>query len=314
MGNRPATRTTLSRRSHDKIVVNPAPVLSSTTKTWLNLKGNPFEENPAAWYNLQTNRFLKNPPRDPQLNSSLRGIRVLGTRDHLIEFWKRNIDQLGQVYPKGTKFEQVVFQPFTDIAFLTEDAARRSQLCYLGTAGTVISSTHAQDVEQLTNDEINQMCPFSFAGLFVKARVDSVVDGDTLNVIFLVPLMELGSARAIGPKGAARTTILTSSPQPTSFFVYDTIRMYGYDAQEKDTPEGQTAKRLFEQKLASLNNIVWCQFVEANIAQEKYGRILAVLYEDKERTRPLNDYLFRQQQQLGIKLVNPYLGGTKTSF
>lgn len=298
MGNRPSAPT----------------FVESSNKIWINLKGRSFTEDPNNWYNLQTNRFIKNPPASSQINSSLRGIRVLGTVDQLIDFWKKNIDRLSQVYPKGTTFQQVIFQPFTDISFLTEDVARRSQLCYLGTAGTVILPTRATDVEQLSSEEISQMCPFSFAGLFVKARVDNVIDGDTINVVFLVKLMELGSARAIGPRRAARTTILTNDPPSTSFFVYNTIRMYGYDAQEKDTSEGKTAKRLLEEKLASLNNIVWCQFVEANIAQEKYGRILAVLYEDKDKTRPLNDYLFHQQQKLGIKLVNPYLGGTKTAF
>lgn len=300
--------------------------------TWLNLKNKSFEEKLDMWYNLQTNRYIKNQPlHGTNINYSLRNIRIIGTLDQVMQFWKININQLGTVYSHGTLCEQVIFQPFSDIEFITKDAVLRSQACHLGTAGTIIPLTQATDVEQLTTEETTQLCSFSFAGLFVKCRVINVIDGDTLHVVIFVPLHELGATRAVGPKGTARVGALlqnesmetrsywTSSKESstntkTGFFALVKIRMYGYDAQEKDTHEGKLAKQLFAEKIASLNNIVWCQFVEINIAQEKYDRILGVLFEDQAQTQPLNNFLLKKEKELNVHLVNPYLGGTKQTF
>ena len=286
--------------------------------TWFNLKTLPFEENPDMWYNLHTGRFVKHQPKDLTISHSLRGIRVLGSIEQIMQFWRINVKQLGVIYPQCTLFQQVTFQPFLDIGFLTEDVARRSRACHMGKAGTIIPATRATDVEQLTSEEVGQLCPFSFAGLFVKCRIVDVVDGDTIHVVIFVPIHELGAARSIGPQGSPRVGMLpqqtTLTDRDTGFFALATIRMYGYDAQEKDSTEGKLAKKLLIDKFTSLNNIIWCQFVEITIAQEKYDRILGVLFEDKDRKCPLNDFLLKKEKELNVRLVNPYLGGTKQSF
>lgn len=287
-------------------------------RTWNNIRNQQFEENPNMWYNLSTNRFNKSQPKKSHINYSLRKIRILGTLDQVIQFWSLNVNLLGTIYNTGTTFEEALFQPFSDIRFLTEDATRRSQECYLGGAGTVISATKATDVEHLTETEIGQLCQFNFGGLFVKCRVINVIDGDTINAVIFIPIHSLGSARAVGPKGSPRVGLLPQQSilnnKETGFFSLITIRMYGYDAQEKDTDEGKLAKRLLTEKLMSLGNIVWCQFIEINIAQEKYDRMLGVLFEDKSRKLALNDYLLKKEKELNVRLVNPYLGGTKQTF
>ena len=293
----------------------PPKVPSTPNKTWLNLNGKPFTDNPNMWYNLQTNRSVKNQPKG--IEFSLRGIRVLGTEAQITHFWTNNLNSLDTIYPSGTKIEDVMFKPFLDITFLSEDVTRRSGICYLGTAGTIIPAAQVTDVEQLTPNEVSNLCTFSFAGLFVKCRVTEVIDGDTIHAVIFVPVHELGAARAVGPQGAPRVGILPEQNmliQRSGFFASVKIRMYGYDAQEKDTPEGKIAKQLMIDKFHSINNIIWCQFVEMNIAQEKYDRILGVLYEDQNKTLLLNDYLLKQEQILNKRLVNPYIGGTKLDF
>ena len=172
-------------------------------KRWINLKGREFEESPDRWYNLLTSRYIKRQPKYASV-FSIRGIRVLGTTENLVEFWKTNLDHLGQSLPKHTSFENVIFNPFEDITFLSEDASQRSQMCFLGTAGTVIPAAQTMDVAELPLELINKMCKFSFAGLFTKGRVVYVVDGDTLDVVIFVPLVMLGAARSIGSDGGAQ--------------------------------------------------------------------------------------------------------------
>lgn len=286
----------------------------TSSKKWFNLKNKEFDESFDSWYNLATGRFVKQRPKyNPVL--SIRGIRVLGTKEQLADFWRININRLGQSLSKGATFEKVVFAPFDDITFLSEDATARSQMCFLGTAGTVIPAATTTDVAKLPSDLITRMCRFSFAGLFIKGRVVSVIDGDTLDVVIFVPLVQLGAARALGAEGEAFTgAIPTRGFEKVGFFAQVRIRMYGFDAAEKDTDAGKYAKHLFEEKLTSLRGIVWCQFVETTIANEKYDRVLAVLYEDQKRTKLLNDYLLKREADTGVKMVYPYLGGTKTKF
>jgi len=317
MGGAPSRRKSLSNQKETYLVksapqIQVPPPERSLSKQWFNLKGQEFEESADRWYNLSTSRYVKNKPKyDPVL--SIRGIRIIGTMENLIEFWRINVSRLGQSLPKGTNFEDVIFTPFEDITFLSEDASQRSEMCFLGMAGTVIPPAQTTNVAELPLELIDKMCRFSFAGLFVKGRSVYVVDGDTLDVIIFVPLVVLGSARAIG-KNTQVGILPTPGFEKTGFFAKIRIRMYGFDSAEKNTEAGQLAKRLFEEKLQSLGGIVWCQFIETTIAEEKYDRILAVLYEDEKKTRLLNDYLLKQEAAVGVKMVFPYLGGTKKKF
>lgn len=76
--------------------------------------------------------------------------------------------------------------------------------------------------------------------------------------------------------------------------------MYGYDAAEKDTDAGKLAKRLIEEKkITSLGGIVWCQFIEPTIADDRYGRKLAVLYKDEQQ------HLLEKENFDNVKMVFP---------
>jgi len=277
------------------------PSSDKTVKYWLNLNGNEFEEPSDQWYNLPTGRYVKNKPKyDPVY--SIRGIRILGRTEDLVKFWELNLERLGQSLPKRTEFKDVIFAPFEDIAFLSRDATLRAEKCL----GDRVSPVRTTDVAKLPEETLSKVCRFSFGGLFTKGRVVRVIDGDTLDLVIFVPFSILSSTRE-GKVGA----LPTKGSEKGGFFTQVRVRMYGYDSAEKNTEAGLQAKQLFEEKIDSLGGIVWCQFIDAN---EKYDRSLAVLYEDKEKTRLLNDFLFRQEQMTNTKMVFPYLGGTKKKF
>lgn len=291
------------------------PVIPETNKKqWLNLKGQLFEELPLQWYNLRTGRFVSNKPGTYNPVYGLRGIRILGTREDLNSFWRLNSEKIQKDFLNVTRIEDIIFEPFEDIVFLSEDAAERSQVCFIGTAGTVIAATTTTDVASLTEKEMESMCKFTFGGLYVKGKIDNVIDGDTFDMVFYVPIALLGQGRALGDKKVQAPVIPMQGYEQTGFFAKVSIRMYGYDAAEKDTDAGKLAKRLMEEKFRSLGGIVWCQFIEATIADDKYGRTLAVLYEDEAKQRLLNNYLLEQEKFHNVKMVFPYIGGTKKQF
>jgi endonuclease YncB( thermonuclease family) len=314
----PQTSYPISPRPTTLVVQPLKPsTLSNTvpeTKQWVNLKGQVFTESSSQWYNLRTSRFVANQPGTYSPVYGLKGIRVLGTREDIENFWRANATTLTHTLPRAT-LDSLIFQPFEDVTFLAEDVAERSQLCFIGSAGTVIPAATSTDVASLTENQMEAMCSFTFAGLFVKGRIDNVTDGDTFDIVFFVPISVLGRARAIGVKGAPQTSVIpTAGYEQTGFFAKVSIRMYGYDAAEKDTDAGKLAKRLMEEKFRSLGGIVWCQFIEITVGTDKYGRTLSVLYEDEKKQRLLNDYLLEMEKVHKVKMVNPYLGGTKKQF
>lgn len=294
-------------------VKSPA-IPQNIPRQWFNLKGQAFEESPRQWYNLRTSRLVANKPGTYEPVYGLKGIRILGTREDVENFWRINIQRINEVFPRVTTINNILFEPFEDIAYLSEDVAERSQMCFVNTAGTVIAATNTRDIASLTQNQIDSMCRFTFGGLFVKGKIISTVDGDTFDMAFYVPIALLGQGRAFNEKKLQAPVIPTIGYEQTGFFAKVSIRMYGYDAAEKDTNAGKLAKTLMEDKFRSLGGIVWCQFVEATIADDKYGRTLAVLYEDEQKTRLLNNYLLEQEKIYNIKMVFPYIGGTKKTF
>ena len=274
-----------------------------------NLKS--FAEKPDKWYNLSSGRFVKKPPaKKLEVAYSLIGIRILGTDTQVAEFWKQNFDRITVRFPK-TNLEKLLFKPFEDVAFLSKEAEIQTQLCKVDPEGKLICKPKSKDVEQLSDSEIQQLDVFNFGNCFLKGKIMDVTDGDTIKAVVYIKFSDLQQVR-----GSPNKTISSvySKDKRAGFFTILVLRLFGYDAIEKDQPGGQLAKKLLNEKLASLNNIVWIQIIDSTIAKDKYGRCLSILYEDEAKQHLLNDYLYQQGKSLNMKLVNPYNGGTKASF
>lgn len=276
-----------------------------------NWQHKPFQEKSDKWLNLSTGRFLQKPPaKNPEIAYSLRGVRILGTEDQISLFWKENSSELAKKFPNAT-FEQLCFKPFEDIAYLAEEAEHRTQLCLHSNDPSEYCIHQSFDVAQLSPTELEGLDVFNFGGCFLKAKVVEVIDGDTLKVAVNVNLKDLAQTRTLPNKRVAN---IYSNHLDSTFCTILVLRTLGYDAVEKDQPDGQLAKQLFTEKLLSLNNLIFVQIVDTSLYKDKYGRNLAILYEDFSKKRMLNSYLYEQGCKLGKKLVNPYMGGTKASF
>lgn len=231
------------------------------------LKGKEFShdllDREGLWFNLETNRKIKTVPS----TYAYVGIRVFGTKEQLKEFYRLNkaiVDKMVQ--------RKEFHIPCENIHFLCQEEMRRIE------RNVNVNVIRNIKLEDLTEEEMKNVPDFRLPPVFIKVRVEKVVDGDTLNVI--------GDINGL---------------------VKFTIRAYGFDAAEKDTPEGKHATELLNRRIITLRGIIWCQILDI---KEKYGRVLAILFEDQNKTKLLVDCLIKSQ----IKCVHPYTGGKKKEF
>jgi len=116
-------------------------------------------------------------------------------------------------------------------------------------------------------------CPnvFTMKGKSLFAKVISVYDGDTCNIVF----------------------------EYCNEFVHHRFRLYGINCKEMKPLKSienreeyikcaKEAKKALEQKV--LNQIVWIEFVE----EEKYGRLMGTIYSDKFKTINFNQEMIKE--------------------
>jgi len=280
------------------------------SRHWISNSNTIFTESNDKWYNLLTNRLVKRKP--VKCDFSIRGVMVIGTEDCIKKFWKNNIIQFEGIHGSNCSMHRYIYTPFDDIPFLVFNGTRLSKSCQ---TTDLCKINKKFDVDDLTKEELDTICMFGFEGICTKARVVHVVDGDTLDVVMFITLAQLCRSRKIGPKQESRTSALIQSGcEKAGFFMKIRLRLYGYDCIEKNTDNGKLATKILQEKLESINNIVWCQCIELNVSSPKYNRTIAVIYEDPECTKCLNEYLYQMEKKLQIKMVHPYTGGTKKEF
>lgn len=296
MSTRKKKQTKVSTETNDK-------------KTWF-FKGKSFKELSDKFYNLSSGRFVKNKPRI--CDYSINKINIIGTRKDTELFFEENRKSILERF-KTKKPDYV--RPFNDITYICKFAVNSSLACKTDYKTTITGKN--TELEDLSDKYLEEMSLFGFEGMFLKARVTRVIDADTLIVVVCVPVNDLGKSRKIGKNGMLKRSCLFKTRSTVKFFTKLKIRMWGYDAAEKDTKAGKLAKSLYEEKIQSLKNIIWMDILDKNIVGEdggKFGRVLAVLYEDEKRTKPLTDYLIRMEKSTGVKMIQPFFGGTKKSF
>ena len=171
------------------------------------------------------------------------------------------------------------------------------------------------DVEQLCDDVLDQMCDFHFSSVTGKGKVVDVIDGDTIRLLFYASLssMAMGRSVKVGRQSKSRQETqfaIVTHPESSGFFSIIKIRLLGVDTAEKNTPQGVLAKKLMIEKYQSLNNIVYYELFEP----DKYGRTLANLYTSPDHTEKINDFLIGKTfDGVGV-IALPYSGGTKAKF
>lgn len=258
-----------------------------------NLKGKEIVKQEEGYYNLATNRWNKNLKPDLLIDEVY---KVMGTMDEM--------------------------QGFYEINHITENT-----VCELKGNNTILYAPETDDVSKIPDSYIQNLCPFSLSGLQTKAKVITVLDGDTIDLFLFVPLKFLfspkyyqherrGSIEFKESSNRKQVTLLKSS-KPTSkkiqnggLYMLMNARLQNLDTAEKNTPQGQLAKQMMIDKYQSLKNIVYCNL----FGFDKYGRILCDLFEDEERRKYINYYLIGYIDPKLGKIAEVYKGDTKSSY
>lgn len=254
------------------------------------------------WYNLSTDRYLT------KLNEemwSLKDFKIVGTYDNIVCFCEKNKLILNKITKYDGNFKSLFYQPFNNIQNLFEYVENK---CSTNIAGSTIPFVETSNIDDLTEEQMNSLYPFSLTSLILPVVINDVIDGDTLHLSFFLPFVELGVNRKYG-QHIVTSALLSSTLSKEGMFIKLKCRMYGYDAKEKNTSEGILAKKYFEEKINLSKKKFWAKFLD----QEKYGRTLVILYpripgKKFEDNNSLNEYMSNLHS---IGLTNNYLGGSK---
>lgn len=291
--------------------------------TYYNLEGKLFAEPEVGfWYNLNTGRKIsKKPPTksDYILNDNP---RIAGTSDMIQQFWQiQNRVTRGYqglpVYPTIPLSPTMPLPPPVTMPLPTMPLPLPvtmppplPPICPLNTAGTTLYYPTSTDVADIPNTQLDQMCEFTLAGLQLKAKVLYVIDGDTIDLAFFIPMTYLNMPRQeiqARPRIVRTVRPAIGFAEDRGFFARMRVRIAEIDAAEKKTNKGQIAKRLLENRINQLNGIVYANFLKF----EKYGRLLADLFEDEARTINIKSPLLEFRHPILGNVAVPYYGGTK---
>lgn len=276
-----------------------------------NLEGTTFIEPPVgSWYNLETHRKITKPParrRDFLLHDSP---RVAGPPHLVARFLELNADRREPPVPEyaGVGPKSPTFYGIPIPKFLRPQTPEVAPLCKPGQAGTALYYPETTDVAAVPSSELETLCEFTLTGLRVKAKVLNVVDGDTLDLAFFVPMTFLGAAQVQG-RGVKTRTVRSVLPfaQDRGFFARMRVRLSEIDTAEKGTNKGVIAKKLLERRLAKIDSIVYAHLLKF----EKYGRLLAEVYEDENYSVNIRTSLLAFIHPVLGAVAVPYGGGKK---
>lgn len=177
-----------------------------------------------------------------------------------------------------------------------------------------IFTPKSKNVRDLPAEVLKRLCPFNLNGLLGisgEGRIISVIDGDTITMVLYLDLHGLSIGRQVTyeRKKQIMAPALCEN-KDTGFFTAFRCRLYGIDSAEKNTEEGQLAKKIMMDKYTSLHGYVFYKIRSF----DKYGRALVDLYEDSSYTRYINDLLLGYPDSRHRILATPYFGGTKSEL
>ena len=157
-------------------------------------------------------------------------------------------------------------------------------------------SEQPKQSENKSDNNDKQLDIFSCKDIICPGLIEKVIDGDTLIITFKIPYSELHNYIIIKPIDA----------NPTIFFKFK-CRLFGIDAAEKNTIQGQIATLLLN-SIIKKNTAYTCKLHST----DKYGRQLVSIF-DKNSTDITTELLQYSHPKYGAVYCD-YLGKKKTEF
>jgi endonuclease YncB( thermonuclease family) len=158
------------------------------------------------------------------------------------------------------------------------------------------SQNKIENNDNINNNQEHKLDIFSCKDIICTGIIEKVVDGDTLIITFKIPYSDLQNYVIIKP----------INTNPTIFFKFK-CRLFGIDAAEKNTIQGQIATLLLN-SIIKKNVPYTCKLHST----DKYGRQLVSIF-DKNSTDITTELLQYSHPKYGFVYCN-YDGKTKTEF
>ena len=246
-----------------------------------------------AWYNLDTSRKVKNLKNRIPVESP----RITATNiDTLYAFILLNGLSIGDLKAPKTTIDKL-----KELEKQYKKLPNHLSKC---------------DIDSIDPQKLSNLPEFSFSQMRLRGIITNVVDGDTVDAALSIPMDQLMYA-----SGSQASIVIGKGHQ--KFIIKLRLRLYGIDTAEKDTIEGQLAKKysidLYQKTQDRVEVLI--------LGTGARGRNLALLYPRSGRkskveksAKSINDLILHYQPkdtQVGEKSITlgklaiPYYGQTK---
>jgi len=299
------------------------------------------------WHNLNSHRQISKKPKTASDDFyMMEDPRVAGNLENLLEFYSTNrisvpkaikdiqsarniIDVKNVVDTKEVhknpvenvmkcikQIHMAIFKTISPLSIFQANLEyMHNRLGYtIDDTNSLINCSSLTKLENMDFDQLDSLCTFNFYGLLTKARLTYLVDGDTFDLVFFVPLNLFTQQFTQGNKRGPRAIFLDTTLTKKGMFVKRRCRLWGADAAEKRTTRGPYATKLFKDlTLGEADSKHWYLYIQC-FGDDKYGRLLTRIFEDALFEKPLEDKLLSYRHNDLGSLFKPYFGGTKQTF
>jgi hypothetical protein len=190
--------------------------------------------------------------------------------------------------------------------------SQRETLDDFGSYSKNIFNFDTGDIQNIPSSATEGLQYFGFSGLKTKARVEEVVDGDTIIISFIVNLGQLSEKKECGRShNQFKSQILSSSlNKDVNIIVKKRARLAEIDAAEHDTVQGQLAT-FYMKKLFEKNN----GYINIEITKmDKFERPLIKIYCIENNNEYLNFHLIGKSFGKYGVIASKYKGEAKSEY
>lgn len=266
------------------------------------------------WRNLDTGRELANRPRGAQDFWFVREPRIAGSRATLTRYFDSIGEPLPQLYeqpptapqPPAVTTGNPRLIPLKPVRRDVDELAAMVQRITLAAlprhavtdairgAASQVLRLSSGDIRRVPRDKLASLERFTLNGLEGEMAILEVLDGDTYDIAFVIPMK---TATAFGPMIREEYIVMR-----------DVFRLYGIDAAEKNTVQGQLATLLAKKYVDEEKGYMRGRIM----GWDKYGRAIIELFTAGGES--LAEILIKHEHPRYGKIAVPYHGATKDDY
>lgn len=277
-------------------------------ETIINLSRKKITIKGSKWYNLETSRQTGN------INNRIFFVspRVVGTIELLTQFVLINELDMNKVIISG------------HLKYLRE----KVDIGIINRKPRIIA---CDDIDKISNDEIDRLQPFRFANITIPARITYIVDGDTFDCAAILDpsLLAIPTPIKVGYRTTIGQTVTmcgSTSKLHSKMLIKLRIRLDGVDAadcipdsnkkatktERKQMKGKKEAATEYVRKWANgSNNKIWLQLMGYDCRSRILGKLYQRTSNGHKSKGDLSEHMLRYRHPEYGKVAVPYDGGNK---